>query len=63
LSVLDAVIKETKRLRLAEARGVAAGLAPEHISPVFLALGPKLIDRPFGSVPPLGGRALGCATS
>jgi effector-binding domain-containing protein len=41
----DVVIKETTPLRLAEARGVAAGLAPEHIGPVFLALNPKLIDH------------------
>lgn len=41
----DVVIKETEPLRLAEARGVAAGLAPEHIGPVFLALSPKVIDH------------------
>jgi effector-binding domain-containing protein len=41
----DVVIKETKPLRLAEARGVAAGLAPEHIGPLFLALAPRLIDH------------------
>jgi effector-binding domain-containing protein len=41
----DVVIKETKPPRLAEARGVAAGLAPEHVGPVFLALSPKLIDH------------------
>jgi effector-binding domain-containing protein len=45
VSGLDVVIKETTPLRLAEARGVAAGLAPEHIGPVFLALNPKLIDH------------------
>jgi effector-binding domain-containing protein len=41
----DVVIKETEPLRLAEVRGVAAGLAPEHIGPVFFALGPMLIDH------------------
>jgi effector-binding domain-containing protein len=45
LSVEGVVIKETTPLRLAEARGVAAGLSPEHIGPVFLALDPKLIDH------------------
>lgn len=41
----DVVIKETKPLRLAEMRGVAARLAPEQIGPVFLTLAPKLIDN------------------
>ena len=41
----DVVIKETKPVRLAEIRAVAAGLAPEHISPVFLRLSPKLISH------------------
>lgn len=36
------MIKEATPLRLAEARGVAAGLAPEHVGPVFLALAPRL---------------------
>lgn len=41
----DVVIKKTEPLRVAEARGVAAALDPEHIGRVFLALGPKLIDH------------------
>jgi hypothetical protein len=41
----DVVIKKTQPLRVAEARGVAAALDPEHIGPVFLALAPKLIDH------------------
>ena len=41
----DVVIKETKPLRLAEMRGVAAGLAPEQIGPVFLTLTPSWIDN------------------
>jgi effector-binding domain-containing protein len=41
----EVVIKETEPLRVAEVHGVAAGLAPEHIGPVFLALSPKLIDH------------------
>jgi effector-binding domain-containing protein len=45
LSVEDVVIKETMPLRLAEARGVAAGLAPDYIGQVFLALHPKLTDH------------------
>lgn len=45
MDALDVVIKETKPLRLAEARGVAAGLAPQHIGPVFLALSPRVIDH------------------
>jgi hypothetical protein len=39
----DVVIKQTEPLRLAAACRVAAGLAPEHIGPVFLALAPELI--------------------
>ena len=45
VNALDVVTKETEPLRLAEARGVVAGLAPEHIGKVFLALSPKLIDH------------------
>ena len=41
----DVVIKETDPLRVAEVYGVAAGLAPEHIGPLFLALSPKLMDH------------------
>lgn len=41
----DVVIKETEPLRLVEARGVAVGLAPEHIGSVFVALAPTLIDH------------------
>lgn len=39
------VIKETEPLRLAEAHAIAAGLTPEYIGPVFLALSPKLLDH------------------
>jgi effector-binding domain-containing protein len=42
---LDVVIKETKPLRLAEAREVAAGLDPEHIARAFIKLAPRLIDH------------------
>lgn len=45
MKLQDVVIKETKPLRLAEARAVAAGLDPKHISPAFLALAPKLMDH------------------
>jgi effector-binding domain-containing protein len=45
LNIHDVVVKETTPIRLVEARGVAAGLAPEHIGPVFLTLDPKLIDH------------------
>jgi DNA-binding transcriptional MerR regulator/predicted transcriptional regulator YdeE len=41
----DVVIKQTQPLRLAEATGTAAGLAPEHIGPVFMELVPKLIGH------------------
>jgi hypothetical protein len=41
----DVSIQEMKPLRLAEARRVAAGLTPEYIGPVFLALAPKLVDH------------------
>jgi effector-binding domain-containing protein len=43
MNVQDVVIKKTQPLRVAEARGVAAALDPEHIGPVFLALSPRLI--------------------
>jgi effector-binding domain-containing protein len=43
MNAQDVVIKKTQPLRVAEARGVAAALDPEHIGPVFLALSPKLI--------------------
>jgi effector-binding domain-containing protein len=45
MKVQDVVIKKTRPLRIAEARGVVAALDPEHIGPVFLALAPKLIDH------------------
>jgi len=38
----DVVIKKTQPLRVAEIRGTAAGLEPEHIGPVFGELAPKL---------------------
>lgn len=41
----EVVIKETRPLRIAEVRGVAAALDPQHIGPVFVALGPKLLDH------------------
>ena len=41
----DVVIKDTQRLRVAEAREVAAGLDPKHIGPVFERLAPKLIGH------------------
>lgn len=41
----DVVIKETQPLLVAETRGTAAGLDPEHIGPLFGQLGPKLIGH------------------
>lgn len=38
----DVVIKETRPLRVAEAREVAGALDPEHIGPVFMKLAPRL---------------------
>ena len=38
----DVVIKHTQPLRVAEVRGTAAALDPEHIGPVFEELAPKL---------------------
>lgn len=45
VNAVEVVIKETRPVRLAELRGVAAGLAPEHIGPVFLRLSPLLIGH------------------
>lgn len=39
---LEVVVKDTAPLRLAEAWMTAAGLSPEYIGPVFVALSPKL---------------------
>lgn len=41
----EAVIKRTEPLRVIEARGLAAGLSPEHIGPVFLRLSPGLLGH------------------
>lgn len=41
----DVVIKHTQPLRVAEARGTAAGLDPKHIGPLFGQLAPKLIGH------------------
>jgi DNA-binding transcriptional MerR regulator len=38
----DVVVKTTRPLRVAEARGTAAGLDPEHIGPLFGQLAPRL---------------------
>lgn len=50
---LDVVVKDTAPLTLAEAWMTAAGLAPEYIGPVFVALAPRLRDhlRRFGARP------------
>ena len=41
----DTVIKQTQPLRVAETRGIAAALDPEHIGPLFMQLAPKLIGH------------------
>ena len=41
----DVVIKETQPLRVAETRGVASALDPEHIGPLFMQLGPRVIGH------------------
>ncbi len=41
----DVVVKTTQLLRVAEARGTAAGLDPAHIGPLFGQLAPKLNDH------------------
>jgi DNA-binding transcriptional MerR regulator len=41
----DVVVKTTEPLRVAEARGIAAGLDPEHIGPLFGELAPKLSEH------------------
>lgn len=41
-NIQDVVIKQTEPLRVAEISGVAAGLDPEHIGPLFGELGPKV---------------------
>ena len=38
----DIVIKQTQPLRVAEATGIAGGLDPEHIGPLFEELAPKV---------------------
>lgn len=38
----DVVVKQTQPLRVAEVRGVAAALDPEHIGPLFVRLAPTL---------------------
>ena len=48
----DIVIKQTKPLRIAEAREVAAALDREHIGPVFGRLAPRLAGHIYGA----GGR-------
>jgi len=45
VSLQDIVIKHTEPLRVAESRGVAAGLSPEHIGAVFLQLSPRLLGH------------------
>jgi effector-binding domain-containing protein len=42
VSPQDVVVKKTQPMRIAEAHGVAGGLDPEHIGPVFMELEPKL---------------------
>jgi len=39
------VIKQTQPLRVAETRGMAAALDPEHIGPLFMQMAPKLIGH------------------
>jgi DNA-binding transcriptional MerR regulator len=41
----DVVIKHTQPLRIAETRGTADGLDPEHIGPRFGQLAPRLIEH------------------
>lgn len=41
----DIVIKNTQPLRVAEVRGVAEALGPEHIGPLFVRLAPELARR------------------
>lgn len=41
----DVVVKSTQPLRVAEARGTASALEPEHIGPLFGQIAPKLIDH------------------
>ncbi len=41
----DVVVKHTQPLRIAEIRGKAAALDPEHIGPLFMDLGPRLADH------------------
>ena len=41
----DVVVKQTRPLRVAETRGIASALDPEHIGPVFVELTPKLIGH------------------
>lgn len=38
----DIVIKQTQPLRVAEATGIAGGLDPEHIGPLFEELAPRV---------------------
>ena len=45
MNAQDVVIKNTQPLRVAEARGVAEALDPEHIGPVFERLAPELIGH------------------
>jgi DNA-binding transcriptional MerR regulator len=45
VSLQDVVIKHTQTLRVAEVRGTAAGLSPEHIGPLFGQLAPRLVDH------------------
>jgi effector-binding domain-containing protein len=41
----DVVVKYTQPLRIAESRGTAAALNPEHIGPVFEQLAPRLAEH------------------
>jgi effector-binding domain-containing protein len=45
LKAQDVIIKHTQPLRVAEVRGTAGGLDPEHIGPVFGQLAPELATR------------------
>jgi effector-binding domain-containing protein len=41
----DVVIKQTEPLRVAETKGIASALDPEHIRPLFMQLAPKVIGH------------------
>ena len=45
VSAQDVVIKQTQPLRVAETRGIAGALDPDHIGPLFIQLAPKLIGH------------------